>query len=256
MKLVRYKMKNNKSSYGCIDNEEIWNISGDPLNNYNIGDKIGSIDEIKLLAPCKPSKIVAIAINFSGIDGYSSKMLEPMVFIKPASSICAHGDIIVNPFSDLKAWGEAELGVVIKDIPKNCSINEVESGVFGFTIGNDFTVDNIENRDHHLARSKCPDTFCPLGPWIDTDFDASDCLIEGLQNGKVIRRARSSEQVWKWQKIISWLSTWMTLEPWDVILTGNPPDTVGMKYIEHNDIYTARIKGLGELTNKYKMGGK
>ena len=256
MKLVRYQMKNNKPSYGCIDNEEIWHVLGDPLNNYNIGDRVGRIDEIKLLVPCKPSKIIAIAINFPGIDGYSSKMLEPMVFIKPASSICAHGDIIVNPFSELKAWGEAELGVVVKDIPKNCCINEVESGIFGFTIGNDFTVDNIENRDHHLARSKCPDTFCPLGPWIDTEFDASDCLIEGIQNGKVIRSARSSEQIWKWPQIVSWLSTWMTLKPWDVILTGNPPDTVGMRYIQDSDIYTARIEGLGELTNHYKIRNK
>jgi 2-keto-4-pentenoate hydratase/2-oxohepta-3-ene-1,7-dioic acid hydratase in catechol pathway len=195
-----------------------------------------------------------MAINFPGIHGYSASMTEPMVFIKPSTSVCSPGEAVINPFPGLPWWGEAELAVVIKRRLRNATAAEVEAGILGFTIGNDVTVENVEGRDHHLARSKCADTFCPLGPWIDTHYDASDCITEGIQNGEVIRRARSSEQVWQWPRILRWLSTWMTLEPWDVVLTGNPPDTVGMRFVEHGDTYTARIDGLGELTNPFYVG--
>jgi 2-keto-4-pentenoate hydratase/2-oxohepta-3-ene-1,7-dioic acid hydratase in catechol pathway len=194
-----------------------------------------------------------MAINFDGIDGFSPEMSEPMVFIKPGTSVTNPGADVTNPWPDLPWWGEAELGVVINRTLKNVTEEEARNSILGFTIGNDATVENVEHRDHHLARSKCPDSFCPIGPWIDTEFDASDCLIEAVQNGEVIRRARSSQQVWQWPKIVSWVSTWMTLEPWDVVLTGNPPDTVGMRFIEHGDTYTARVEGLGELTNRFVL---
>jgi 2-keto-4-pentenoate hydratase/2-oxohepta-3-ene-1,7-dioic acid hydratase in catechol pathway len=196
---------------------------------------------------------VAVAINFPGIDGYSPKMSEPLVFVKPGTSVCNPGDPVINPFPELPWWGEAELGVVLRHRLRDATETEVQRAILGFTIGNDATVENVEGRDHHLARSKCPDTFCPLGPWIDTDFDAADCVIEAVQNGEVIRRGRSSQQVWQWPQIVRWLSTWMTLEPWDVILTGNPPDTVGMRYLHHADVYTARVSGLGELTNRFLL---
>jgi 2-keto-4-pentenoate hydratase/2-oxohepta-3-ene-1,7-dioic acid hydratase in catechol pathway len=252
MKIIRYeRIENRESDFGLLERDDIYRITGDPLSVAKKGAFVGKLGEMRLLSPCLPGKIVAVAINFPGIGGYSPEMTEPVVFIKPSSCVANPGDTIVNPFSDLPWWGEAELGVVIKKRLKNISLDNVSEGILGFTIGNDVTVENVEGRDHHLARSKCPDGFCPLGPWIDTDFDASDCLIEAVQNGKVIRSGRSSQQVWQWPQIISWLSTWITLEPWDVVLTGNPPDTVGMRFLSDGDNYTARIVGLGELTNKF-----
>ena len=251
MKIVRYSSEAGTPEYGCVQDQEIYRIYGELLGDYRIGGKVGTLKDTKLLSPCIPSKIVAVAINFPGIDGYHSEMSEPLVFIKPGTGVCGPGETVRNPFPGLPMWGEAELGVVIREVPKNADENQVKRGILGFTIGNDATVENIEGRDHHLARSKCPDNFCPIGPWIDTDFDASDCLIEAIQNGEVIRRGKSSEQVWKWPRIISWLSTWITLKPWDVVLTGNPPDTVGMRYVQNGDIYTAKIEGLGELTNQF-----
>jgi 2-keto-4-pentenoate hydratase/2-oxohepta-3-ene-1,7-dioic acid hydratase in catechol pathway len=229
-------------------------LEGDPLDNPAAGAPVAGIDEVRLLAPCRPGKVVAMAINFPGIGGYTPAMSEPMVFVKPSTSVCDPGDDVVNPFPELPWWGEAELAVVVARTLRDARPEEVSNAVLGYTIGNDVTVENVEGRDHHLARSKGADTFCPLGPWIDTDFDASDCLVEAIQNGEVIRRARSSEQVWRWPRILAWLSTWMTLEPWDVVLTGNPPDTVGMRYISDGDTYTARVEGLGELTNRFVLG--
>ncbi len=204
----------------------------------------------------QPRKIIAVAINFPGIEGYSPTMSEPMVFIKPGTSVCRPGMIISNPFPGLPMWGEAELGVVVKDIPKNATLQQVKDGIAGFTIGNDVTVENIEGRDHHLARSKCADNFCSLALWFESNFDASDCLIEGFQNGELVRQGRTSQQFWQWPRIIAWLSTWMTLDPWDVVLTGNPPDIGGMRYLKDGDIYTAWIEGLGEITNTFSIKEK
>lgn len=251
MRLIRYQNGNSPSGFGYIKDETVYHLAGDPLDPAERGDLVGPLSSVRLLAPCQPPKIIAIAINFPGIDKYSPTMSEPLVFIKPGTCVANPGDSVINPFPDLPWWGEAELSVVIKRPLRNASVAEVADGVLGFTIGNDVTVENVEGRDHHLARSKCPDSFCPIGPWIDTDFDSANCLIEAVQNGEVIRRARSSQQVWQWPRIVAWLSTWMTLEPWDVVLTGNPPDTVGMRFLNDGDTYTARIEGLGELTNKF-----
>lgn len=251
MRLVRYKRDDSPPVFGWVENNNVYRLGGDPLIGAERDEYVGPLSSLRLLEPCRPRKIVAVAINFPGIDGYSPTMKEPLVLIKPGTSVCGPGDPVVNPFPELPWWGEAELAVVIKDTMRNVSEERVRDCILGFTIGNDATVENVEGRDHHLARSKCPDTFCPLGPWIDTEFDASDCLIEAIQNGEVIRRGRSSQQVWQWPRIVSWLSTWITLEPWDVVLTGNPPDTVGMRFLQHGDTYTARVEGLGELTNRF-----
>lgn len=251
MRLVRYQQDGSSPQIGCVYDGGVYRLEGDPLKESRKGEYVAPLDSVRLLAPCQPAKIVAVAINFPGIEGYSPTMEEPLVFIKPGTSVCAPGAPVVNPFPELPWWGEAELGVVIKHTLRQATVDQVKKGILGFTIGNDVTVENVEGRDHHLARSKCADSFCPLGPWIDTDFDASDCLIEAIQNEEVIRRARSSQQVWQWPRIVAWLSTWITLEPWDVVLTGNPPDTVGMRYVKHGDIYTARVEGLAELTNTF-----
>lgn len=252
MKIIRYELKGcQEASLGLVEENNIYKLTGDPLGVAEKGHFVGKLEDVRLLSPCMPGKIVAVAINFPGIGGYSPEMLEPLVFVKPSSCIASPGETVINPFPDLPWWGEAELGVVIKKRLKNISVDNVFDDILGFTIGNDVTVENVERRDHHLARSKCLDRFCPIGPWIDTEFDASDCVIEAVQNGEIIRRGRSSQQVWQWPKIISWLSTWITLEPWDVVLTGNPPDTVGMRFLSDGDTYTARIEGLGALTNRF-----
>ena len=254
MKIIRFKQKlTNEVNIGILENNQIFEIFGDVLGVSKKGNFVCMLNEAILLHPCIPTKIICVAINFNGIEGFSKTMTEPLVFVKPLSCAANPSDIIINPFPELPWWGEAELGVVIKKKLKNVDESKVREGILGFTIGNDTTVENVEHRDHHLARSKCVDGFCSFGPWIDTEFDANDCLIEAIQNGEIIRSARSSEQFWQWPKIVSWLSTWMTLEPYDLILTGNPPDTVGMRFLEDGDLYTAIIQGLGELTNKFSI---
>lgn len=253
MRIVRFQAEGSEPAYGVVEGGQVRRLEGDPLSDGAPGDPVGAIENVTLLAPCEPGKLVAMAINFATMDNYVPGQAEPMVFVMPPSVVGDPGATVENPFPDLPWWGEAELAVVLRRRLRNASEDEVRAGVLGFTIANDTTVQNVDGRDHHLARSKCPDGFCALGPWIDTEFDAEDALVEAVQNGEVIRRGRTSEMVWRWPRQLSWISSWMTLEPWDVVLTGNPPDTVGMRYLGDGDTYTARVEGLGELTNTFVL---
>lgn len=260
MKIIRYR-KNSSDKLGCINKSYVHKIEYDSLDNFSMGKKMHHIDAVKFLEPCKPGKVVAVAQNYLGKEQKENINYEPSIFLKPSTSICGPGEIISNPFPDLPMWGEPELAIVMKNKLNNASMEDTFDSVLGFTCANDLTVENIDKRDHHLARSKCPDNFCAIGPWIDTDFDPSNCLIEGSQNGEVVRSGHVSDQIWEWPKVLQWLSTWITLEPWDIILTGNPPDfsggmqtsSPGMRFIENGDVYTVRIEGLGELTNSFSI---
>lgn len=254
MRLIRFQIDEHPVTFGCLEGDDVHLLEGDPLQRPAPGKFVAPLSNVRLCAPCVPGKVIAMAINFPGIDGYSPEMTEPMVFVKPRSSVIGPMEPVINPFPELPWWGEAELAVVIGRHLRNASVEETRDAALGFTIGNDVTVENVEHRDHHLARSKCPDTFCPLGPWIDTDYDPTGALVEAIQNGEMIRSGNASDHHWRWDRIVSWISSWMTLDPWDVVLTGNPPDTVGMRFVSHGDTYTARVSGLGELTNPFYVG--
>ena len=125
------------------------------------------------MAPCEPRKVIATAINYPGATGLSKEMAEPLVFLKPSTSVIGPNEDIISPMSGLKVWGECELGIVIGQTLKNADYQKAKESIFGYTIGNDVSAENILDRDHHLARSKGMDTFCVLGPWIDTEFKKS-----------------------------------------------------------------------------------
>jgi 2-keto-4-pentenoate hydratase/2-oxohepta-3-ene-1,7-dioic acid hydratase in catechol pathway len=254
VRIIRFQTPDSEPRLGVIDGDKVRRLEGDPVESATPGEVVAGLDEVRLLAPCVPGKLVAMAINFTTMDNYVPGQAEPMVFVMPPTAVAGPGDEIVNPFPELDWWGEAELAVVLRKRLRSASQDEAREAVLGFTIANDTTVRNVDGRDHHLARSKCPDGFCPIGPWIDTEFDADDAVVEAVQNGEVIRRGRTSDQTWRWPEQLSWISSWMTLEPWDVVLTGNPPDTVGMRYLGDGDTYTARVEGLGELTNRFVLG--
>jgi 2-keto-4-pentenoate hydratase/2-oxohepta-3-ene-1,7-dioic acid hydratase in catechol pathway len=253
VRIVRFQTSESEPAFGVLDGDQVRALQGDPLSSPRPGEAVAALSDVRLLAPCRPGKLVAMAINFTTMDNYVPGQAEPMVFVMPPSAVANPGDEIANPFPELPWWGETELAVVVKQRLRDASQQDVRGAVLGFTIANDTTVQNVDGRDHHLARSKCPDRFCPLGPWIDTEFDGDDAMVEAVQNGEVIRRGRTSEQIWRWPEQLSWISSWMTLEPWDVVLTGNPPDTVGMRYLGDGDTYTARVEGLGELTNTFVL---
>lgn len=247
MKIIRYIINNDLPKYGIVIGQIVHELVGNLLADFQIGDEIDLLENLSLLAPCTPTKVICAAINFPGTSSFDSKMLEPLFFLKPSTSVVGPNSRISNPFPGKRWWGEAELGFVIKRKMKNVSEKNVKDYVLGVTIGNDVTVDNCDDRDHHLLRSKGADNFCPIGPWIETEFAHNSWEIEAVQNGKVIRRGNTSNHYWQWQKILSKLSEWVTLEPMDVVLTGNPPSVSPDKFIEGPCEFIARVENIGEL---------
>lgn len=247
MKIVRYQSLGTVPGYGIVKDGFIHELIGSITDDFKIGKPIGDLAAYELLAPCEPTKVICAAVNFPGTSHFEDSMEEPLFFVKPRTSVTGMDARVANPFPGKKWWGEAELGVVVKKQMKNVSEKDVKDFVLGVTIGNDVTIENCDDRDHHLLRSKGADNFCPLGPWIETDFMRDSWDIEAIQNGNVIRRGNTKNHFWQWPKILSRLSEWITLEPMDVILTGNPPAISPDKVISGPTEFVARIEGIGEL---------
>ena len=250
MKFIRFEHKK-KYFYGLLNNKKIRVYSDAPWKNGKAVDQIISINDVKLLSPCQPGKVVATAINYQGASGFTEKMDEPLVFIKPPSSVIGPNEKIISPFKDTSVWGEPELAIVIGKTLSKGNAYESSDAILGYTIANDVTCENTHQRDHHLARSKAADTFCVLGPWIDTKFIPGHKQVCGYQNDILIRKGFFHERIWKEPELLVWLSLWMTLEPGDVVLTGTPGRVVDRVYLKNNDKYCCEVEGLGKISNSF-----
>jgi len=248
MKIVRIKHQEIEQ-FGTILGHEIQIYHGVPWGNFIESNIFLNVDEVEFLPPILPTKIICIALNYS--NSPNNEAFEPVVFLKPPSSLIGNNGKIESPFILLDVWGESELGIVINKQAKNITEKESISYILGYTIANDVTANNIDNRDHHLARSKCADSFCAVGPWIDTDFNPGNNCIQGFQNNILIRESNLNKRIWGDAKIISWLSSWMTLEPGDLILTGAPPRVTNKIFLKNNDVYSCKIENLGILENTF-----
>jgi len=254
MKIVRFKKSGEKIfKYGSLENEFIYQLEVGPFESGL--RKIGrsspiKIDDVILGSPCEPTKIVALAINYKGATGESKNMSEPLVFIKGSNSVTESNAIVKLPFN-LDTWGEAELGIVILKKAKNVPYGEVSGYILGYVPANDISCKNIQQRDHHLARSKSADEFCPLGQYIDTDYDPKNKTIRAFHNDILLRSGNTNELIWSPQKAISELTSWMTLYPGDVVLTGTPPRVRDRMFLKRGDTYTVDIEGFPKLLTEF-----
>ena len=254
MKIVRFNnIQNDSNSYGILKSDKIYPIIGEPFSKSIIINKNISTpyDPSIILTPCQPTKIVALAINYEGATGQSESMKEPLVFLKSTNAITSFNDRIRLPFVD-KTWGESELGVVIKlKTSSKVSYKNVNNYILGYLPANDISCNNIDGRDHHLARSKSADGFCPLGSYIDTDYNFKNKKIMAYHNDELIREGNSNQMLWDPHRIIVWLSSWMTLFPGDIVLTGTPPRVIDRKYLKNGDTFTVKIEGFPSFTSAF-----
>jgi 2-keto-4-pentenoate hydratase/2-oxohepta-3-ene-1,7-dioic acid hydratase in catechol pathway len=166
--------------------------------------------------------------------------------LKPSTAIVGPGEPIVLPWQSEHVDLECELTIVIGKITKNIEQEDVDAHIWGYTIANDVTARDLQFEDGQWARSKGFDTFCPLGPWIETDFDVESATLESRINGEVIQHADTTDMVFNVREIVSHVSKNMTLLPGDIILTGSP---AGITPIKNGDIIECEIEGIGTLIN-------
>ena len=224
-------------------------LKGHPLvQGYDTTSDRIPIKEVKLLAPTIPSKVVCIGKNYTdhiGEMGLTANS-EPTIFFKPSSAIVGPGDAIVIPAQSSRVELEAELTIVIGQIAKNVSEKDALYYVWGFTVANDVTARDLQATDDQWARSKGFDTFCPLGPWIETEFVPDGQVIESRIDGEVMQQASIDLMLHNVPKLISYVSQNMTLLPGDVILTGTP---AGITQIQPGQLVECEVEGIGTLLN-------
>jgi 2-keto-4-pentenoate hydratase/2-oxohepta-3-ene-1,7-dioic acid hydratase in catechol pathway len=235
--------------FGIVDGPELVVLKGHPLvaGYQTTGERV-PLKEVKLLSPAIPSKIVCIGKNFADHAAEIGEEItdEPLIFFKPSSAIIGHGDSIVIPPQSKQVELEAELCLVIGKLAKNVSVDKAMEYLWGVTIANDVTARDLQFGDGQWARSKGFDTFCPLGPWVETEFVPDSQVIESRINGDVKQNVAISEMVHKIPFIISYVSKNMSLLPGDIILTGSP---AGISVINTGDIIECEVEGIGILSN-------
>lgn len=248
MKIARFRL-NDELHFGIVDGPELVVLKGHPLvNSYETTGQRVPLKEVKLLAPTMPSKVVCIGKNFAAHAAEIGEDVpaEPLIFLKPNSAIVGPGDAIVIPKLSRQIELEVELVIVIGEMTKDVSIEEAMSKVWGFTIANDVTARDLQFSDGQWARSKAFDTFCPLGPWIETEFVPDDQMIESRVNGEVRQHASIADMIHNIPAIIKHVSEVMTLLPGDIILTGTP---AGIGLIQSGEIIECEVEGIGTLVS-------
>ena len=239
------------------DDRTIRAIASDPLYaGIFKEDDTFALDEVRLLAPVIPrSKVVCVGKNYAD---HAAEMggevpAEPIIFIKPNTSVIGPNEIIHWPSSSERIDHEAELAVVISKICKEVPREKASDVIFGYTVANDVTARDLQKKDGQWSRAKGFDTFCPIGPWIDTEFKPGKQLVTAHVDGALKQSAPLSDMVFDVPFIIEFVTKVMTLLPGDVILTGTPS---GIGPMNEGGEVVVSVEGLGSLKNKVSHRGK
>jgi 2-keto-4-pentenoate hydratase/2-oxohepta-3-ene-1,7-dioic acid hydratase in catechol pathway len=208
-----------------------------------------ALADVRLLAPVLPSKVVAIGRNY--LDHVremgNEPPPEPVIFLKPSTAVAGPRDPIIYPAGLTERVDfEGELAVVIGRLCRQVPQERVPDVIFGYTCANDVTARDLQAKDGQWARAKGFDTFCPLGPWIETDLDPADLELTTIVNGEIRQNARTSQLMHGVAELVSYVSDVMTLLPGDVLLTGTP---AGVGPLKDGDEVSVAIEGIGTLSN-------
>lgn len=252
MRLIRYKTSDQEKHIGWLLGDKVGPIRGNIFEAYQREEAIIPLEQVEILVPVRPGKIIAIARNYAAhAEEHNAEVPEiPVPFLKPPSAVIGPGEIILVPPQTQQLEHEAELAVVIGKKGRWIELEEVDEYILGYTIANDVTARDLQRSDLLWTRAKGFDTFAPLGPWIETEFDPADAMITCHVNGALRQMASTRDMVFTVKKIIVFISSIMTLEPGDVILTGTP-DGVGL--LADGDEVAVTIEGIGTLTNPVKL---
>lgn len=233
------------------DDAAVVALAGDPLYvGIHLTEEQHPLADVRLLAPVIPrSKVVGIGKNYAA---HAAEMggevpAEPLMFLKPNTSVVGPGDPVFYPRQTSNLHYEGELAVVIGRICRDVAPERVKDVVYGYTIGNDVTARDLQRSDVQFTRAKGFDSFCPLGPWIETELDTSDLRVQTHLNGDLKQDGTTKDMIFDVAALVSYVSSVMTLLPGDVILTGTPEGVGPMNVGDEVDV---TVTGIGTLTNK------
>ncbi len=250
MHIVRVATENGPA-WGVIEGEEVLQLPDGPFDSLVGGASLGRLGDLPLLAPATPSKIVCVGRNYAAhaAEHGADVPTEPLLFLKPPSSVIAPGAEIVLPELSSQVEHECELALVIGRRSRAVSEERAWEQVLGITCGNDVTARDLQRADSQWTRGKGFDTFCPLGPWIVTGIGEKEIAkleVSCTVNGERRQRANTEQMVFSPAFLIAYITQVMTLEPGDVIMTGTPS---GVGPLHSGDQVTVEVERIGKLTN-------
>ena len=247
-KFIHYRYQG-KDAYGLLETEDrIRRISGDPFSDYQPAGGSLALAEIKILPPCRPSKIVALGLNYRdhAREFNLEVPAEPLIFMKPPSAVIAADEKIIVPAMSRRVDYEAELAVIIGRTCRNVPREAAFSTILGYTCLNDVTARDLQTKDGQWTRAKGFDTFCPIGPGLVTDIDPGDLAVQSYLNGELRQSSRTNQLIFSVPELVEFISRVMTLYPGDIISTGTPSGVGPMKA---GDTIEIRVEKVGRLIN-------
>jgi 2-keto-4-pentenoate hydratase/2-oxohepta-3-ene-1,7-dioic acid hydratase in catechol pathway len=233
---------------GDGDDAQVLEIAEHPFGQPNFTGRRWPLADVRVLAPILPSKVIAVGRNYAkhAAEFGNEVPTAPMLFIKPSTSVIGPNAAIKLPKASSRVDFEGELAIVIGQPVKNVPASKAAAAILGYTIANDVSARDLQKSDGQWGRAKGFDTFCPLGPWIETSIDASDLALRTEVSGEIKQDGRTSDLVHSIEELVEFISGVMTLLPGDVILTGTPE---GVGEITDGDEVSITIEGIGTLTN-------
>jgi len=254
MRIVRFSASN-LIKYGTIENETVFSYCGNPFSGagnrmipFEPDGKKYSVDEVRLLTPCLPSKIVCLGLNYRSHAEELQMEIPPvpLLFLKPSTAVIGPGDNIILPRYYKRVEYEGELGVVIGKLAKDIKNDKITEYVLGYTCFNDVTERQIQKDDGQWTRAKGFDTFAPAGPCIQTSADPGNLKLETYLNGVLRQSIHTSDLIFNVPDLISFISSVMTLLPGDIVATGTPS---GIGPMKPGDLVEVKISSIGTLRN-------
>ena len=253
MKIVRVRLAGDEIAYGAIEPEGIRVHRGTPFVAWEPTETLVPFDQARLLAPVFPTKIVGVGRNYAehAAEFGGSVPEEPVIFLKPATSVIGPGAAVVLPPESAEVHHEAELAVVVGRVAHRVAAEDAGGFILGYTAANDVSARDLQRRDGQWVRAKGFDTFCPLGPAIETELDPAGLSISCKVNGEIRQEASTGDMVFGVAELFAFISRVMTLLPGDVILTGTP---AGVGPIRPGDRMEVAVEGIGVLVNTVVAG--
>lgn len=251
MKLYRF-FADRQNRWGIRSGDLLEEIAWDSEENYERYRLTGnefSFHDSKLLAPCCPSKVIGIGLNYKSHAEEVKMPLpdQPVIFLKPSTAIIGPGDSILLPNFCRRVDYEAEIGVVVGKRAKDVPVEEAGNYILGYTCSNDVTARDFQKKEGQWSYSKGFDTFAPIGPCIETEVVLNEQKLTGSLNGEIVQQSPASDLIFSVEHLFSYISFCMTLLPGDVIMTGTPS---GIGRLKDGDIFEVEVTGVGKLQNK------